>query len=100
MEELGWQILESNRREASAALIYKVVHGLVVVSRECHTERHQGRTRFHNSLRLKLYAPKAMLFITFFLSNTIKNWNNLNEETVTAPTVDTFKVQINHIKCE
>ena len=48
MQTLGWQSLEDRRREA---MMYKVlVHVLVPVPHENHTEKHQVRSRGNNSL--------------------------------------------------
>jgi hypothetical protein len=97
LNTLNWQSLENCRREARLVMMYKVVQGLVAVPYENHIERHQGRTRAKNSLKLKLYAPKTETFRNSFFPRTIKDWNTLEEDIATAPSLETFKEGIHHI---
>ena len=96
LHELEWQSLEDRRREARLVMMYKVVHGLVAVPHDDHIEKNKGRTRAKNSYKLKVYAPKTESFRSSFFPKTIKDWNNLNENIVSAPTLDKFKNNISH----
>ena len=58
-------------------MLFKVVRGLVAVPPEGHIEKANTRTRAKISLKLKL---------TFF-PKTVKDWNEMSEETVTPVTV-------------
>ena len=59
---LGWQSFENRRREARRVMVFKVVHGLVVVPLEWHIEKSFSRTRAKISERLKVYAPAMDIF--------------------------------------
>jgi hypothetical protein len=93
METLGWKPLEQRRREARLALMYKVVHELVAIPHQGHIEQNELRTRSKNSLRLKVYSPSTEIARNSFFPKTIKEWNMLDEDTVTAP-IHIFKTRI------
>jgi hypothetical protein len=97
METLGWQSLEQRRREARLVLMYKVVHGLVAIPHQGHIEQNKLCTRSKNSLRLKVYSPSTEIARNSFFPKTIKDWNKLNEDTVTAETIEKFKTRISSL---
>ena len=94
MNTLGWQPLATRRREARLVLLYKVVHGLVAVPHEGHIRMNNSRTRSNNSLRLHIYSPNTETAKNSFFPKTIKDWNKLNEETVTTESLLFFKDKI------
>ena len=97
LQDLGWQTLENRRREARLALLFKVVHGLVAIPHEGHIKKHRGRTRAKNSHKLQVFAPNTDTFKYSFFPRTVKDWNNLDNDTVNASTLDTFKQKINKV---
>ena len=94
LDSLGWSSLEERRRDARLTLMFKVVHGLVAVPHDSHIEKHRGNTRAKNSLKLKVYAPQTNVLKYSFFPCTIKDWNNLPEETANALCLDTFKMEL------
>ena len=91
LDMLGWKCLEERRRDARLALMYKVVHGLVAVPHEGHIEWKTTATRSKNSLNVKQYSLDTDKFKFSFFPRTIKEWNSLTDEVVTAKSLPDFK---------
>jgi hypothetical protein len=90
LEELKLPSLEHRRARGDLIDTYKYVHGIYNVDRP-KLLFHNGReTRGHC---LKLSKPRHLTNIraNFFTNRVITPWNNLPEEVVTAPSVNSFK---------
>ena len=96
LNNLGWQSLETRRREARLILMYKVIHGLVAVPHEDHIKLNTTKTRDSalSTQRLYPYAPNLDVFKYSFFPRTILDWNGLNEDIKNAETLDIFKSNI------
>jgi hypothetical protein len=86
--------LEMRRRRGDLIETYKIMTGKENIDRnEIFTCSETTRTRGHN---MKLYLPKVRLNIRkfSFSHRVINEWNQLPQEAVSAPTINSFK---NHV---
>ena len=91
LTKLEWTPLSQRRMNARLALFYKVVNGLVAISPDHTLNRKTTKTRSKHTQQYKVLSPKTEIYRNSFFPKTIIDWNNLCEEQVSAPTIDTFK---------
>ena len=91
LEALNLWTLEERRVRADLIKVYKIINGLSAVQFHSFFELDTNtRTRGH-SLKSKKKSFHTELRQHFFSERIINLWNSLDEETVTASTLNSFK---------
>ena len=101
LESLQLDTLEERRRQASLALLYKILHGEVAVPPEELGIYLNQRASRGLTTKTKLLVPRCTTTAkaTHFVSRTIPQWNRLPESTTAAETVSRFKSQLSGPSC-
>ncbi|CAH1270927.1 Hypp4515 [Branchiostoma lanceolatum] len=91
LEDLGWASLQSRRRTARLAMLYKIQHGIVS------TEGLKSKLQLAPSRRRRAHAQQLVQPVgrtdyrkESFLPRTVRDWNTLSPTAVEADNVDTF----------
>ena len=94
VKSLGWEDLQTRRRNAKLTLFYKILngHGNIPVSDDLVPA--DERTRGANNKNYKHIRPATSVAAASYYSRTIPDWNKLPEETVIVPSVDAFKARL------
>ena len=90
LTRLGWATLEQRRENQRLTMMYKVVHGLVVVP-TTHLTAADSRTRANHSYKFRTISCNSTPYKYSFFPRTIPSWNLLPAETAEAMSVDAFK---------
>ena len=91
LTEVGLWSLEDRRLRADLIEVYKIIHGLSSVSFQSFFEFcHHDRTRGH-TLKLHKHSVRTDLRQHFFTERIINVWNKLDEDTVSASSLNSFK---------
>ena len=94
MRVLGLICLENRKRRADLILTWKILNGIITIKFEkALTLRADNRCRGHS---LHLIPPqnlpgRTVIRRNFFTERVVKEWNQLPEEVVLAPSLSTFK---------
>jgi len=89
--------LEDRRVRADIIEVYKVIHGLSTVDFGCFFEFcHHDRTRGHS---LKLHKNRVLTDLRrhFFSERIVNIWNSLDEDVVSAPSINSLKNKLNKL---
>ncbi|KAI8483700.1 hypothetical protein Bbelb_384920 [Branchiostoma belcheri] len=92
LHKLGWQTLESRRRNARLATLYKITNNVISVphaSRVVPAARCSRRT--NHALKLQTIASKNNYYRLSFFPRTIKEWNELEPGVAEAGSLTQFK---------
>ncbi|KAI8497214.1 hypothetical protein Bbelb_251630 [Branchiostoma belcheri] len=92
LAKLGWQTLESRRRNARLATLYKITNNVISVphaSRVVPAARCSRRT--NHALKLQTIASKNNYYRLSFFPRTIKEWNELEPGVAEAGSLTQFK---------
>ncbi|KAI8516955.1 hypothetical protein Bbelb_055360 [Branchiostoma belcheri] len=92
LDKLGWQTLESRRRNARLATLYKITNNVISVphaSRVVPAARCSRRT--NHALKLQTIASKNNYYRLSFFPRTIKEWNELEPGVAEAGSLTQFK---------
>jgi len=76
--------------------LYKIIDGLYTVEFNCVFERSHDRTRGH-SLKLRKNRVLTDLRQHFFSERIVNIWNYLDEETISAPSVNSLKKRLHKL---
>ena len=91
IKELGWSDLQTRRTNNRLVMLYRVIHNLVEVPAVYHPilrETQPPRGHQHQFVRPQ---PNVDAFRFSFLPRTVVDWNNLDEQTISAASINTFK---------
>ena len=91
VKELGWRSLKQRRADQRLVMLYKIVNNLVDVDLCNELIPLTRNSRNNHSRAFKIPFEKKSYLQHSFLPWTIKQWNNLPSELVTAPNVNAFK---------
>ena len=95
LRALGIPSLQYRRLRADMIQTYKIIHGIDRINLELFFEKSTStRTRGH-SCKLCKQRCKSRLRQNAFSIRVVDNWNNLPENVVNAPNVNTFKSRWN-----
>ena len=92
LRELGWQPLEKRREQQRLTMMYKISNGLVAVPPSQlvkPTRTLRGHSKKYTEIRTTCDTARFSFYV-----KTIRQWNNLSEEIVSAPTLDIFKTRL------
>lgn len=94
LSRLGLITLEERRNRADLVELYRMTRGLSATPLETMFERDiNSRTRGH-SFKMRKRRCTTEIRRNFFSERVVKNWNALDEETVMAKTVNSFKKKL------
>lgn len=92
--QLGWTTLQQRRKDARLAMMYKLRHDLVKMDKTGLKPKparaRRGQVRKHNQQYVEDITHTQDYRIGSFLLKTVRDWNNLPQETVDADTLGTF----------
>ena len=97
LSDLGWQSLQTRRRNQRLCMLYKMNNGLVNVQINEYIQRNTRSTRGNNQ-KFHQVRHKARVFKDSFFVNTVKDWNNLPSSIVNSPSLETFKAKLNQLQ--
>ena len=89
--ELGWQNLQERRRILRLVLFYKIVHGDVAIPVGDILTTADSRTRAPHQYKYKHIGANVDSYKHSYFPKTIRDWDTLSEEQVTAKTAEEFK---------
>jgi len=95
LEQLQWPSLQDRRRTSRLAMLYKILNGLAHV--RCKTLKplpSSNRCRRGHSLQLQHIPCRTNYRLNSFLPRTVREWNNLSEETVQSPSLARFILKV------
>ena len=98
LQELGWQDLQSHRRDLRLALLYKVVMGHVGIQPE-----HVGlvaaddRTRAKHQFKFRAAGSLTQAFRHSFAVQTVGDWNSLPSHVVEQSIPASFKAELSRL---
>jgi len=101
LDKLNLWSLEERRVRADLIEVYKVVHGLSAISLPFQDlfefENTSGRTRGH-SLKLQKKRCRLDLRLYFFSERVVNMRNNLDDQSVTASSLNSFKSNLSGLR--
>ena len=93
LEELQWPTLKSRRKASRLTMLFKIVNGLVKISAQS-LKAPLRRSRHHHSKTFQLVQSRTNYRKFSFFPRTVKDWNQLPEEVVSADSLDSFRVRL------
>ena len=96
IQQLNWQTLQQRRTNQRLTLMYKILNGLVAVSKDRYTQPYQGRGRLVNTHALQRQFSYTDVHKFSFFPRTIIDWNALPNSVVESPSLETFKTSLQH----
>ena len=97
LAETGLWTLEDRRVRADLIEVYKIMHGLSPVNFNTFFEYSTNSNTRGHSLKLHKRRVHTDLRQHFFTERVINNWNSLNEEIVSAISINSFKRKLQKI---
>ena len=95
MSKLNWVPLADRRRDQRLVLMYKTLNNHIAITPDTLDIESNLRTnRRHNTRTLKQQHCSTDTFKFSFAPRTIKDWNDLPDVCVTAPTEENFKATL------
>ena len=98
LTDLGWESLQSRRSKHKLILFYKMVNGLAPEYLQTlvpPTVQNTTSYNLRNANNLRNIRANTNLFYNSFLPSTIRAWNDLSDDVKAAPSVASFKHQLN-----
>jgi hypothetical protein len=96
LSNLGWQSLETRRKNARLVLLYKTHHHSVQLESCEILSRQQRASRNSNELSYRTVSCKNDTRKYSFFPRTIRDWNALPQETATSETLAVFKHRLSN----
>ena len=97
LNRLEWKTLSHRRHDARLTLFYKIVNNLVEIPSENYLLPCIRLTRHQHSIPFQIPCSNTDYHLHSFFPRTIRTWNNLPNNVVTAPSLDTFKNRLKHL---
>ena len=98
LKALDWPTLECRRQASRLTTLFKVDKGSVIIN-SAHLQPAPTRTRrTHDKQFARLQSNKDIRLNSFF-PRTIKQWNSLPQQTVSAPSADAFHKRVLRLAC-
>ena len=95
LRELGWKTLAERREQQRLAMMYKIINGLVAVP-PTHLSKPARILRGHSKKFQEIRSNCDNTKFSFYV-RTIKQWNKLSEDIVSAPSLDIFTSRLSNI---
>lgn len=93
LQDLHWEPLQTRRLKIRLVLLYKIEHALVAIPADMYLTPSDRRTRGSYTFRLPHTRIDAHRYS--FFPRTILDWNNLPSVVASAPTLESFRTQLN-----
>jgi len=98
LDKLNLWSLEERCVRADLTEVYKVVHGLSAIPfQDLFEFETSGRTRGH-SLKLQKKRCRLDLKLYFFSERVVNLWNNLDDQSVTTSSLNSFKSNLSRLR--
>ena len=98
LQELGWQDLQSRRRDLRLALLYKVVMGHVGIQPDnVGLVAADDRTRAKHRFKFRAVGTSTQAFRHSFAVRTVGDWNSLPSHVVEQSTTASFKAELSRM---
>ena len=93
LTDLGWESLQTRRRNQRLCMLYKIINGLVDINLNDFIQRNSRTTRRNDQKFLQL-CHKARVFQDSVFITTVRDWNNLPSSIVNSPSLKSFKSKL------
>lgn len=90
LDALEWPTLQRRRKEAKAAMMYRIVNGLVAIPAGRHLTPTQNRTRGHSTRFLQPHT-RVQAYKQSFIPSGVRIWNALPTELIEKPSLESFR---------
>ncbi len=94
LKHLEWESLEERRKNQRLSMMYKIHHGLVAIDASQYTQRLPARSRAPNQLQYAVPPSNTVYHLNTFFPRTVREWNSLPNQIVSAPTLSCFKSRL------
>lgn len=98
LHQLQWTSLEARRRQARLVLLYKISNNLVKIDPTSKLIPPKRLSRNMHDRSFQIPASSTTLRRESFYPRTIREWNSLPANVVTAENLETFKVLISQLE--
>ena len=88
LNELGWRTLAQRRADARLTLMYKIVHGLVLIEAIKYIKLQRDQ------LHLQQILAKQKYYEMSFFPRTVQDWNRLPKSVLAADSLEAFKSRV------
>ncbi len=89
LKNLKWDSLQDRRRAHRLTCLYKIYHDELDISKTYIAPKTDRTRRGHNQ-QLKLYSTKLAPFANSFFPRTVKEWNDLPQQTIDKTSKTSF----------
>ncbi len=93
LAKLKWDTQQERRARTRVTLFYKIVYGLVDITFPPYITQTGHQTRGH-TMRFLVPTVRVDAYKHSFFPATIRLWNGLPSETVTASSADAFRTRV------
>lgn len=90
LQELKWEPLQERRAKARVTMCYRIVHALIAIPTQPYLIANVRFTRGHD-VKFLVPSTRVAAFSYSFFPATIRLWNSLPLDIVSAPTLDAFR---------
>ena len=97
LDQLKWKPLKDRRKEARLNMMYKINNNLVNINKEGRLTKPLRRTRGANESTFQIPRCNNEYRKESFFPKTIKDWNHVPPDILSAETLDSFKRQVSKI---
>ena len=98
INELRWEPLADRRRNLRLSMLFKILNGKVCIPATEYTSFTKRKTRSNfynaNSKTLISYSCRIDIYKDSFFPQTIEDWNELPDQSVTSNTIEQFKASL------
>ena len=94
IEDLNWKSLEDRRKIARLTMMYKLANGMVLVNTEDRLIPSDRIARNNNSKSYQIPSCRTEIRKESYFPKTIRDWNALPDNCVTAGNLETFKTHL------
>ena len=94
LSDLGWQQLKDRRKHIRLALLFKIIHDIILVPHQDLLLKADSRTRSSHQFKYRTIRTSTDPYKHSFFPRTIPEWNLLHSDTVNSKTIDQFKSRL------
>jgi hypothetical protein len=96
MESMEWEPLASRRKQSRLCTMYKITNDLISINKSKYLKL-ATETRTRGTHTFKYYVEHATkdVFKYSYFPRTVREWNGLPSDIVTAKSIHSFKIKLN-----
>ena len=94
LHQLGWTSLQDRRKQQRLTMLYKIQNDLVAIDKDQYLQPITRSTRHTHPQAFKIPHSTTDYHLHSFFPQTIRDWNALPPETITAPSLNVFKSRL------